>query len=130
MLEYLSRAKLIEPSACDRRGRGCTRNYSFGDVVMLRAVAKLLQHGISVSRLKSSLRRLRAVHPEITPNSIPASFLVTDGRKLYFRESESALLDLSKGQLSFAFVIELNSIQKEVKQRMGEPLRPVRKRAG
>ena len=48
MLNYLCREKVLLPSVPGRRGRGRPRRYSFGDVVMLRVIAKLLKAGVSV----------------------------------------------------------------------------------
>src|SRR5690348_7931740 len=83
MVDYLCRTELLIPSGALKRGRGCPREYSFGDVVMLRAIAKLLQNGVEVAKLKSSLLRLRKHHPEITDERLPATLLVTDGDKIF-----------------------------------------------
>jgi DNA-binding transcriptional MerR regulator len=129
MVEYLCRTEVLRPSGCHRRGRGCRREYSFGDVVLLRAIAKLLENGISVSKLKKSLLRLRRHHPEITSEALPASLLVTDGKQVFFRESNEVLLELSKGQLAFAFVLELSAIQQEIMRLARNELSDRRKRA-
>ena len=115
MVNYLCRQKVLVPSSRARRGRGRARQYLFGDVVMLRVLAVLLNQGVSVARLKSSLRSIRKFHPEITPTSLPASHLVTDGRQVFLKKNEDSLESLDeKGQMSFAFVIDLAQIQSEV----------------
>ena len=129
MLDYLCRTGVLVPSAGRARGRGCRRHYSFGDLVMARALAKLLESGISVSRLRRSLVQLRKHHPEITPDKLPASFLVTDGRSIFFRESGQVMLELSKGQMAFAFVLELNAVRKEIRQRVAKSQRTRRQNA-
>src|SRR5687768_15820431 len=58
MVDYLCRNKVLAPSTEFRRGRGRPRRYSFGDIVMLRALAKLLRNGISVLRLGKALAAL------------------------------------------------------------------------
>ena len=86
MLDYLCRASILVPSSPGRRGRGCPRKYSFGDVVMLRVLARLLKSGVSVQRLKKALNSIRKYHKEILRNSLPAQYLVTDGRQVFLRE--------------------------------------------
>jgi DNA-binding transcriptional MerR regulator len=114
MLDYLSREKVLTPSARGRRGRGCPRRYSFGDVVILRIIARLLRAGVSVKRLKVAFRALRRYHKEITPASFPAQYLVTDGHRVYLRD-KSSLLDLDDTrQMSFLFVLELRDAHQEV----------------
>jgi hypothetical protein len=81
---------------------------------MLRAIAKLLKNGVSVSRLKVALAALREHHREITPTSLPAALLVTDGHEVYLRRSRDALEGLNRGQFAFAFIVELAVIQREV----------------
>ena len=115
MVDYLCRQKILEPTFPRDRGRGRQRQYTFGDVVMLRAIAKLLAKGISVKRLKDGLVALRQHHPEITPNSLPASHIVTDGETVFLRRNEDTIEALdTTGQMVFAFVLELGRIRDEV----------------
>lgn len=115
MVNYLCRQKLLEPSGAPERGRGKPRVYTFGDVVMLRTLARLLQSGISVANLKHGLADLRARHDEITDKTIPSRFLVTDGQHIYFRKKQEVLEALDgSGQFVFAFVVELRQVRNEV----------------
>lgn len=114
MLDYLCREKVMIPSGLGRRGRGCPRRYSFGDVVMLRIIARLLRAGVSVKRLKVAFRAFRRCHKDITPASFPAQYLVTDGHRVYMRDRDS-LLDLDgTRQMSFLFILELRDVHQEV----------------
>ena len=114
MLHYLCREEILIPTERGCRGRGRHRVYSFGDVVILRAIAKLLENGVSVSRLRKALVSLREFHAEITPKSLPAALLCTDGKYVYFKTNRDVLEDLNRGQFAFAFIVELGIIQKEV----------------
>lgn len=114
MLDYLSREGVLTPSTPGRRGRGRPRRYSFGDVVMLRAIARLLHAGVSVRRLKKALRLLRPHHRDITPDSLPMQYLVTDGRTVYFRDRHSLLKLDGSEQMTFLFVLELRDVRREV----------------
>ena len=121
MVNYLCRAGLVVPTASSprkRQGRGALRCYSFGDLVALRLVAKLCTAGVSPLRLKRGLLSLRQYHPEITMNHLPASHVATDGKDIYLRNGKDALERLVDGQLSFAFVVELKQIQKEVLRKL------------
>lgn len=113
MVDYLCRYKLVIPADERKRGRGVQRWYSFGDIVVLKSVARLLEAGVSVLRLKKSLAILRAQHSEITCDGMPATYLVTDGRDVFFRHKTGVLELLTNGQLSFAFVVEVESVRKE-----------------
>src|SRR5687767_3350651 len=83
MVNYLVRQKIVTPTAGVRRGRGVQRKFSFGDLVILKAVTKLLEGGVSVYGLRRALAGFRKLHPEITPRGMPAAYLVTDGRDVF-----------------------------------------------
>ncbi|MFA6180002.1 MAG: MerR family transcriptional regulator [Candidatus Methylopumilus sp.] len=114
MVDYLCRTKVVMPSVKGQRGRGKKRQYTFGDVVILRAVARLLLAGVSVSRLKKALMNLRRHHPEITPDNLPKPYILCDGENVYLRHGDEVLESLTTGQFSFAFVIEIAKLRTEV----------------
>ena len=113
MVDYLCRTKIVIPST-NERGRGRKRLYTFAEVVVLKAVSKLLKAGVDVCKLGKALKALRKYHPEITPDTLPNMYLVTDGEEVYFRQKDNVLECLATGQMSFAFVIEIESIRKEI----------------
>ncbi|WP_420854553.1 MerR family transcriptional regulator [Sneathiella marina] len=115
MVNYLCRSDVLTPSLNYKPGRGRARQYSFGDIVILRALAKLLSFGVSVARIKVALKTIKNRHPEITPNTLPARYLVTDGNQVFLRQNGATLETLDEsGQMSFIFVIELQSLCNEV----------------
>lgn len=115
MLDYLCREKILVPSTPGKRGRGNPRKYSFGDVVMLRVLARLLKSGVAVKRLKKALISLRHYQSKISQDSLPAQYLVTDGSRVYLRNDKRALLDMDGSeQMSFLFVLELEQVRREV----------------
>ena len=117
-LDYLARSELLTPSlSYERPKRGRPRRYSFGDIVILRAIAQMTELGVSVSRLKVALKQLFAAHNEITPGKIPGRYLVTDGMHVYFRKDEHSIESLNEGgQLVFSFVLEVESYRDEIVQ--------------
>lgn len=116
MLDYLVRSKLHVPNGKKHSGkRGARRCYSFGDIVTLRAIANLLNAGVSVTNLSRALKKLSTSHKEITPEKLPGKYLVTDGKDIFFRDMGNLLENLSKnGQLAFSFVIDVQPISDHV----------------
>lgn len=117
MIDYLCRHRVVLPSALPCRGRGKQRRYSFGDVVVLRIVARLLQNGISVYRLKSAFSALRRRRPEFERDSLAGALLVTDGTKIYLRQGREVVEGLAQGQMAFAFIVELDGVRREIAAR-------------
>ncbi|NIF69591.1 MerR family transcriptional regulator [Burkholderia sp. Ap-962] len=111
MLNYLGRYHLVEPSGNARRSRGHARRYEFADLLLLRVIARLLENGISVLRLRRDLEGLRTRGG--ATELLVRRFVVTDGYNLLFQDGGVAEL-LESGQLSFAFVLELGSLRSEV----------------
>ena|SRR6185369_11641341 len=130
MLDYLCRTKVILPSGTKRRGRGRERLFYFGDIVMLRALARLLKTGISVKRLIDALGNLKADYSAITENAFPSTFLYSDGVEAFF-VTENSVENLNKRrQLAFRFVLDMNLMQKEVLTRKANLDLHPRKRRG
>lgn len=113
MVNYLCRHRIVVAAIGRRRGRGIQRKFSFGDIVVMKAIAKLLEGGVSVSRLKKGLASLRGQHSDITSQGLPAAYLVTNGRDIFFRHKSGVLELLATGQFSFAFVVEIESVRTE-----------------
>ncbi|MGL9619376.1 MerR family transcriptional regulator [Bradyrhizobium sp. U531] len=117
MLDYLCRTGIVIPSGKGARGRGKSRQYSFGDIVFLRVIAKLLRAGISVKRMKERFAQVGETFQGFNEVSEIAGFLVTDGVDIYFKESASTIVELN-GQQCFAFLIEIGGVRNEVIQEM------------
>jgi DNA-binding transcriptional MerR regulator len=114
MLDYLYRACVLIPTLEPSPGKGRDRYYSFNDVVIGRALSDLLRCGISVSKLKKALTKLRS-DPKITPDHLPGRYLVTDGTAVFFTDRKDVFVNLNKdGQLAFAFIFEARRLRDEV----------------
>jgi len=82
---------------------------------MLRTIKVLIEKGVSPSRLKEALKTLRKKYPDITPEHLPARFLVTDGKWALFKNENDVLENLNKGgQFVFSFVVDMQPIQKHI----------------
>lgn len=113
MVNYLCRNEIVAPSGGDRRKRGVKRLYAFSDMLLLRAVAKLLDNGISVLRLQKSFARLRVRHGQFPTELLTKKYLVIDGQDVFIQDGD-LLERLESGQLAFAFVLELNSLRSDL----------------
>lgn len=116
MLEYLCRLRIVVPSHVPCRGRGRARRYSFGDLVLLRVISRLLSNGISVTRMRVALRAIQKRYSNLS-SALKSSVLVTDGRAVYLLDKRGALEDVRFGQMAFAFMIELSSIEADLSEK-------------
>jgi DNA-binding transcriptional MerR regulator len=112
MVNYLCRSGIVVPSL-GARGRGRRRLFSFADVLFLRIVAKLLENGISVLRLKKAFNGMRARGREYSTDMLSKRFLVIDGHDVFVQDGE-LLERLESGQMAFAFVLELGSLRRQL----------------
>lgn len=130
MVDYLCRTGIVQPSKKSAPGRGGRRLYSFHDLVLLRAVNRLLSRGLPVSRLKAAQQEFLRLHKGAKPNELLTKFLVTDGERVLYEENSSGVIELTEnGQLAFAFVLDLARIHSEVTEEL-ESITPRRRRAG
>lgn len=114
MVNYLCRNEIVLPTLGDKRGRGVRRQYSFSDVLLLRVVARMLEHGISVLRLKKSLLGLRTRAGGLTTDMLTKKYLLIDGHDVFIQDGE-LLETLETGQIAFAFVMELDSLRVDLR---------------
>lgn len=58
MLDYLERSGAFIPQIRRRKRKGVPREYTFRDVLILKAIATLLENGASVAAIKGALESL------------------------------------------------------------------------
>ena len=115
MVDYLCRQGIVVPSRRWAPGRGRPRLYGFGDLILLRAVNRLLSSGLPVSRLKVPLRKLQRHFRDLSPETAIERYLMTDGREAFFADEPGAFVDLAEdGQLGFAFIIDVERARRDV----------------
>ena len=106
-LRYWDRIGLVKPSVQATGGRpGVRRLYSFRDLVALKVVKSLLEHGMSLQRVRraySYLRKKAALEDHLSEVK-----LVTDGKSIFkICRTDGELLDaLKEGQLAFFLAID------------------------
>lgn len=102
-LDYWARTDLVTPSVRDAGGSGTQREYSFQDVVLLKAIKNLLDTGINLERIRKAIDYLRT-HLKEKPQELT---LFSDGNKVYAATSPDEVIDLlSKGQGVFAIAVD------------------------
>lgn len=115
MLDYLSREGFIRPSGSGSLQRGKKRLYTFGDVVVLRIIGRLLTSGVEVKRLHFALRSLRPRASATGPGQFPFRFLVTNGKEILLRGPNGTFESLKYAkQLEFAFVVDVHHAEREI----------------
>lgn len=118
MIDYLCRIDLVTPAVAGRRGRGRMREFKFSDVVFLRTISHLLESGISVKKVKSSLIILKNVFNIDSIDSLPDGFLFSDGKEVYLYNNDEIITELSRsGQMTFAFVLGVSSLKEDLRNR-------------
>lgn len=73
-LDHWDRVGLVSPSLAEAAGRGSARFYSFRDLVLLAAAARLRELGLGLSALRRAVEELAAL-PELEA-PVPETYLV------------------------------------------------------
>ena len=102
-LDYWARTGLVTPSVHDAGGSGTQREYSFQDIVLLKAIKNLLDTGLNLQKVRKAIDFLRS-HLKEAPQGLT---LMSDGNKVYAASSPDEVIDLlQKGQGVFAIAMD------------------------
>ena len=104
-IRYWERIGLVRPSAHDK-GRPV---YDFRDLVCLRTARRLVNRGLSASKIQKSIHALRVRLPE-TDETLSDKRFFTVGKRVLIGHRD-CLIDSHTGQLSFRFDAETPSHQ-------------------
>ena len=105
-LQYWAQTDLIDPSA---RTPGGHSRYTFEDLVALKAAKRLIDAGVSVQRIRSSIRALRGILPTVRRPLAELVLVATGDVVLAFRDG--TVFDAISGQ---EWVFEVARFQREV----------------
>jgi DNA-binding transcriptional MerR regulator len=105
-LQYWAKTGLIEPSA---RTPGGHHRYSFDDLVALKATKRLLDAGISVQKIRKSVRALQALLPQVGRPLSELVLVATGDVVLVFQED--TVFEAISGQ---EWVFEVADFEREV----------------
>lgn len=103
-LDYWARTNLLRPTLAAAQGSGSQRLYSFGDVVQLRVVKRLLDAGMSLKKIRQAMDLLREQLQSDTP--LADVTLLSDGATIYAAHSADEVVDVfRRGQGVFGIAV-------------------------
>ncbi len=105
-LQYWAQTDLVEPSLKTPGGHS---RYTFEDLVALKAAKRLIDSGVSVQRIRASIRVLRRILPTVRRPLAELVLVATGDVVLVFREGMA--FDAISGQ---EWVFEVAEFQREV----------------
>lgn len=110
-LDYWDRTGLLKPSLSEAHGSGSQRRYSFGDIVQLKVVKRLLDAGMSLKRIRSAVAILADQMASDRP--LADITLLSDGVTIYAAHSPDEIVDVfRRGQGVFG--IAVGPVEEEV----------------
>ncbi|MBJ7439487.1 MAG: MerR family transcriptional regulator [Sphingopyxis sp.] len=119
MIDYLLREDLLRPSYGEEIGRrGKVRYYSYRDLVVARLIQRLREAGLQLGKLKVAVKTLCRDAPWVDRGdpSERLNWLIADGNEVFLRNDDGFLDTMTgTGQRAFAFVINLNQLEVEVR---------------
>jgi len=120
-LQYWAQTDLIVPSAQTPGGHG---RYTFEDLVALKAAKRLIDAGVSVQRIRKSIRTLRRILPTVRRPLAELILVATGDVVLAFRDGTA--FEAASGQ---EWIFEVAQFQREIEdwRRSVETLRSVRR---
>lgn len=108
-LDYWDRTGLVVPSIQSATGSGSQRLYSFRDILVLKLVKRLLDTGVSLQQIRTSVEQLKAAGIADLTNTT----LMSDGARVYLCTSQDEVIDLL-GQGQGVFGIAVGRLVREV----------------
>lgn len=113
MLDYLVRDGIYAPSTTmSIRGRGVRRQYTYVDVVVLRALNHICKEAGRVRYLRPALEEVRRRYGGVRPGDRLDEMLVAYDGTLHVRTNEGTLRDPITGQLAFSFFVDMAQVTK------------------
>jgi DNA-binding transcriptional MerR regulator len=107
-LQYWAQTDLIAPSDKTPGGHG---RYTFEDLVALKAAKRLIDSGVSVQRIRQSIRALRTILPTVERPLAELVLVATGDVVLAFRDGTA--FDAVSGQ---EWVFEVAQFQREIEE--------------
>ena len=105
-LQYWAKTGLIEPS---QRTQGGHHRYSFDDLVALKATKRLIDAGVSVQKIRKSVRALQELLPQVGRPLSELVLVATGDVVLVFRDD--TVFEAVSGQ---EWVFEVAAFEREV----------------
>lgn len=116
MLDYLAREGIFCPSGRKEGIPGSKREYSFADIVLLRALKTICAGKGKIRHFTRSMKNYRRTFGPLLPGQQIEKFLVVQGDSLCAYESGAAPIDLITGQRTLSFVVDLGMVVRDVER--------------
>lgn len=118
-LDYWARTGLVAPSIRAARGSGSARLYSFGDILTLQVVRRLLDLGVSLPNIRAAIKHLRSI-----PTAELAELtILSDGASVYACTTADDITDIvrdGQGVFGIALGQVYSQVQELLRQIPGE----------
>lgn len=125
-LDYWARTGLVKPSLAEARGSGTQRRYSYGDLVELKVIKRLLDGGLSLQAARKAVQCLRSGMGE----SLSSAALVMAGNKSILAHTGEEVVDLLRGGQGVLNVVPMGGIVDEVDGAIAQLAEARRRREG
>jgi DNA-binding transcriptional MerR regulator len=109
-LDYWARTGLLRPSIADATGSGSQRRYSYGDVLELKVIKRLLDAGLKLQQARQAVECLRGD----LGADLASSQLVLAGSRSVLAQSEGEVVDLLAGGQGVFNILPLSGVVSEL----------------
>jgi DNA-binding transcriptional MerR regulator len=109
-LDYWARTGLLRPSITDATGSGSQRRYSYGDVLELKVIKRLLDAGLKLQQARRAVECLRG---DLGGDLAPAQLVLVESRSVLAR-SDGELVDLLAGAQGVFNILPLSGVVSEL----------------
>ncbi|MHB1711702.1 MAG: MerR family transcriptional regulator [Acidimicrobiales bacterium] len=109
-LDYWARTGLLRPSINDAHGSGTQRRYSYGDVIELKVIKRLLDAGLKLPQARQAVECLRSD----LGADLSAAQLVLVGSRSVLAHSNGEVVDLLAGGQGVFNILPLSGLMKEL----------------
>jgi hypothetical protein len=116
MLDYLAREDIFRPSGRNVGVPGSKRQYSFEDVVLLRALKTICVGKGKIRHFTRSLKNYRKTFGPLLPGQRVEEFLVVQGNRLCAYDRGEGPIDLITGQRTLSFIVDLGMVVQDVER--------------
>jgi DNA-binding transcriptional MerR regulator len=107
-LDYWARTDLLRPSISEARGSGTQRRYSYGDLLELKVIKRLLDAGVSLRSARRAIEVLRE-----SGGDLATANLVLNGSQSVLARSGEEIIDLLKGGQGVLNIVALAGVVEE-----------------
>lgn len=108
-LDYWARTGLVTPSVRDAGGSGTQRKYAFRDIVRAKIIARLLDAGVTLPKIRKALDYVEAE----LQRPLEEVTLMSDGKSIFTPTSAGEIVDLVRGGQG-VFAIAVDKVYEEL----------------